>query len=73
MLRRQSEGVFPNGGGFQNGVINKYPQGAEFFDWDGNTCGYEGHLVYSWTFLQAILLREPAYRERVFRPVMWKN
>lgn len=73
MLKRQSEGVFPNGGGFQNGVINKYPQGAEFFDWDGNTCGYEGHLVYSWTFLQAILLREPAYRERVFRPVMWKN
>jgi len=73
MLKRQSEGVFDNGGGFQNGVVNKYPQGAEFFDWNGNTCGYEGHLVYSWTFLQAILLREPLYRERVYRPLLKKG
>jgi len=66
MLKRQHEGVFPNGGGFQNGVVNRMPDGAEFFDWDGNTCGYEGHLVYSWMFLQAVLLREPQFRERVF-------
>ena len=69
MLQRQQEGVFPNGGGFQNGVINRYPEGAEFFDWQGNTCGYEGHLVYSWAFLQAVLLREPQFRERLYRPL----
>ena len=27
MLERQEKGVFPNGGGFQNGVVNEYPQG----------------------------------------------
>jgi len=70
MLKRQAEGVFPNGGGFQNGVVNRYPDGAEFFDWQGNTCGYEGHLVYSWMFLQAMLLREPALRARLFRPLL---
>jgi hypothetical protein len=69
MLARQEKGVFPNGGGFQNGVINAYPQGAEFFTWDGKTCGYEGHLTYSYSFLQAILLREPGFRARLFRPL----
>jgi hypothetical protein len=69
MLKRQVEGVFPNGGGFQNGVIDQFPLGAEFMDWEGNTSGYEGHLVYSFTFLQAALLREPEVRMRVFRPL----
>ncbi len=70
MLSRQKRGVFPNGGAFQNGVIDAYPNGAEFFDWQGNTCGYEGHLTYSFSFLQAAVLREPALRARLFRPVM---
>lgn len=65
MLARQRDGVFANGGGFQNGVVDRYPDGAEFFDWAGNTCGYEGHLVYSWAFLQAVLLREARYRDRL--------
>jgi hypothetical protein len=69
MLARQEKGVFPNGGGFQNGVINEYPKGAEFFTWDGETCGYEGHLTYSYSFLQAIMLREPESRTRLFRPI----
>lgn len=69
MLKRQEQGVFPNGGAFQNGIIDAYPQGAEFFDWQGNTCGYEGHLTYSFSFLQAVLLREPAFRDRLFRPL----
>lgn len=70
MLERQEKGVFPNGGGFQNGVIDSYPKGAEFFTWDGQTCGYEGHLTYSFSFLQAVLLREPAFRDRLFRPMI---
>jgi hypothetical protein len=65
MLARQRDGVFPNGGGFQNGVIDRYPDGAEFFDWAGRTCGYEGHLVYSWTWLHALFVREGAYEARV--------
>ncbi len=65
MVERQHVGVFPNGGGFQNGVVDLSTFGAEFFDWEGNTTGYEGHLVYSWNFLQAIPLRDPAAREKM--------
>ena len=69
MLKRQDEGVFPNGGGFQNGVVDRMPFGAEFLEWDGKTSGYEGHLVYSWAFLQCVFLRNPAFRARVLRPL----
>jgi hypothetical protein len=58
MLQRQWAGVHENGGGFQNGIGG----GGEFYTWDGTPCGYEGHLTYSYTFLQAVLLREPAFR-----------
>ena len=60
MLERQEKGVFPNGGGFQDGVINAHPQGAEFYTWDGTTCGYEGHLTYSYSFLQTCSCASPA-------------
>lgn len=70
MLERQVKGVFPNGGGFQNGVVDAYPKGAEFFTWNGETCGYEGHLTYSFSFLQAVLLREPSLRARLYRPLL---
>ncbi len=66
MVKRQSEGVFPNGGGFQNGFVDKMGAGAEVFDWKGNPAGYEGHLVYCWAFLHSMLMREPALRERVY-------
>lgn len=63
MLKRQKEGVFPNGGGFQNGFVDKYPMGGEIYDWHGNTAGYEGYLVYCWTFLQSLLYKDPALRK----------
>ena len=69
MLERQERGVFPNGGGFQNGVLNEGGRGAEFYTWDGQPTGYEGHHSCSFTFLQAILLREPALRARLYRPI----
>jgi hypothetical protein len=70
MLKRQAEGTaFPNGGGFQNGVADQLPFGAEFFEWDGKPSGYEGHLVYSWAFLQCIFLRHESFRRRVLGPV----
>lgn len=69
MLGRQVRGVFPNGGGFQNGVVDRIPDGAEFYTWDGKPCGYEGYLTYSFSFLQAVLLREPALRARYYRPL----
>ena len=68
MLHRQTEGAYPNGGGFQNGVVNHYPKGTEFTDWQGKTCGYEGHMAFTFTFLQSVLLREPDFRCRLFRP-----
>lgn len=66
MLKRQHDGAFPNGGGFQNGFVDRMGGGAEVFDWKGNPAGYEGHLVYCWAFLHSMLLREPALRERVY-------
>lgn len=66
MLKRQKEGVFPNGGGFQNGFVDKMGYGAEVFDWKGNPAGYEGHLVYCWSFLHSMLRKEPAFRNRKF-------
>ena len=64
MLKRQSDGVFPNGGGFQNGFVDHMGDGAEVYDWNGNPAGYEGHLVYCWSFLHSMLLREPILRDR---------
>ncbi len=69
MLRRQTEGAYPNGGGFQNGIINSYPGGAEVTDWEGKPCGYEGYHSFNYRFLLAVLLREPKFRQRLFRPL----
>ncbi len=66
MLARQKRGVFPNGGAFQNGILDSPPNGGENFDWKGNPAGYEGHLVYSWAWMQALLLRDPAAQARVY-------
>lgn len=66
MLKRQHNGAFSNGGGFQNGFVDRMGAGAEVFDWKGNPTGYEGHLVYCWAFLHSMLLREPAIREHVY-------
>ncbi|MEG3656763.1 amylo-alpha-1,6-glucosidase [Arenibacter palladensis] len=62
MLERQKEGTYPNGGGFQNGFVDRMGFGAEFFDWQGNPVGYEGHLVYSWSFLHSMLRKNPELR-----------
>jgi hypothetical protein len=59
MLKRQKEGAYPNGGGFQNGFVDKMGLGAEVYDWKGGTAGYEGHLVYCWNFLHSMLRKEP--------------
>lgn len=66
MLKRQKEGVFFNGGGFQNGIIDRAGEGAEFMTWDGEPCGYEGFLVYSWTWLSALALKDPDAFQRVY-------
>ncbi len=63
MLKRQAEG------GFQNGVQDSGGKGIDWTTWDGKPCGYEGYLADSFRFLQALLLREPALRERFYRPL----
>lgn len=69
MLDRQRRGVFPNGGSFQNGIVDAPPNGAEFFDWKGNPCGYEGHLIYTYSWVQSLLLRDAETRAKLFRPL----
>lgn len=62
MLERQAQG------GFQNGAVNAYPKGMDWTTWDGQPAGYEGYLADSFRFLQAVLLRERGFRERLYRP-----
>jgi hypothetical protein len=63
MLKRQAQG------GFQNGAVNAYPKGIDWTTWDGKPAGYEGYLADSFRFLQAVLLREQRFRERLYRPL----
>jgi hypothetical protein len=63
MLGRQQ------GGGFQNGVRDELPEGMEWTTWSGETCGYEGYLSDNYSFLLSVLLREPAFRRRFYRPL----
>ncbi|MCR4414643.1 MAG: hypothetical protein NUV77_19675, partial [Thermoguttaceae bacterium] len=63
MLDRQGRGEF------QNGVRDAAGQGIDWTTWDGKPSGYEGYLADSFRFLQAVLLREPAFRERLYRPL----
>lgn len=69
MLERQDKGVFPNGGGFQCGITDKMGTGPEVYDWNGQTTGYEGHCVRDCSFVMGVLLRDPAVRAKVYRPV----
>lgn len=64
MLGRQAQG------GFQNGAVNAWPKGIDWTTWDGKPAGYEGYLADSFRFLQAVLLREPKFRERLYRPML---
>jgi hypothetical protein len=63
MLRRQGQG------GFQNGVQDAGYKGIDWTDWNGRPTGYEGYLADSYRFLQAVLLREPSFRARFYRPL----
>jgi hypothetical protein len=64
MLARQAEGKF------QCGVRDAGGQGIDFTDWEGRPTGYEGYLADSFRFLQAVLLREKAFRNRYYRPLL---
>ncbi len=63
MLERQARGEF------QNGAVNAYPKGMDWTTWTGQPAGYEGYLADSFRFLQAVLLRESAFRARLYRPL----
>jgi hypothetical protein len=63
MLGRQQ------GGGFQNGVQNAGFKGIDWTTWDGKPCGYEGYLADVFYFLPTVLLREPSFRARYYRPL----
>ncbi len=63
MLERQGEF------GFQNGVQNMPGRGRDWTTWEGDACGYEGYLADTYYFLLAVLLREKAFRSRLYRPL----
>lgn len=63
MLERQARG------GFQSGVRDKRGEGIDWATWDGKPAGYEGYLADIFVFLQAVLLREGLFRNRVYRPL----
>jgi hypothetical protein len=63
MLARQMRGEF------QNGVRDAAMEGIDWTTWDGRPSGYEGYLADSFRFLQAVLLRERPFRERLYRPL----
>lgn len=56
--------------GFEDGVQNQYPDGIDWTTWDGSPCGYEGYLADVFFFIQAVLLREPSFRRRYYRPLL---
>lgn len=58
-----------NAGKFQQGVVDEVHQGIDWADWEGNPTGYEGYLSDSFRFVQAVLLRNEAYRARLYRPL----
>jgi hypothetical protein len=63
MLGRQQ------GGGFQNGVQNVGFKGIDWTTWDGKPCGYEGYLADVYYFLLTVLLRQPSFRARFYKPL----
>jgi hypothetical protein len=63
MLERQKRGEF------QNGVRDASGEGIDWTTWDGKPSGYEGYLADSFRFLQAVFLREPEFRARLYRPI----
>jgi hypothetical protein len=56
-------------GGFQNGVRDATFEGIDWTTWDGKPSGYEGYLADSFRFLQAVLLRAPSFRAKLYRPL----
>ena len=64
MLARQAQG------GFQHGVSDKAGEGIDWMTWDGKPSGYEGYVGDHFRFLQAVLLREPSFRARYYRPLV---
>jgi hypothetical protein len=63
MLERQRRGEF------QNGVRDATFEGIDWTTWDGKPAGYEGYLADSFRFLQAVLMREPSFRAKLYRPL----
>lgn len=63
MLQRLQLGLF------QNGVWGESPHGTEWTTWNGEPSGADGYLADNFRFLEAVFLREPAVRTRLYRPL----
>jgi hypothetical protein len=67
ILRKMLEHL--HAGKFQHGVTDAAPNGIDWADWNGNPTGYEGYLAESFRFVQAVLLRNADYRNKLYRPL----
>jgi len=68
MLARLPKGDVSSGG-FATSIVDVYPNGGEFFTWEGKTCGYEGLCSHAYHFLQAVAMRDDVTRARLYRPL----
>jgi hypothetical protein len=52
-------------GDWQNGIRARFPDGADWQTWDGKPSGADGYLADNFRCLQAVLLREKSFRDRL--------
>ena len=63
ILRRQHEGILPNGSGFYMGVVNVPGICYSILKWDGTPTDYEGIIPRDCSFLQTAILADGPARE----------
>ena len=68
MMARHIRGKFANGSGFNAGVTNEPNTGPSISDWKGEPTEYEGFIPKDYTFLTGLLLRDPAWRNKLGLP-----
>jgi glycogen debranching enzyme len=63
IFRRQHQGIFENGSGFYQGVINQWGMAYSILKWDGTPTCYEGIISRDCSFLQTVVLDDDPARE----------
>ena len=67
IYKRQHEGLFENGSGFEPGVVNRYGEAYSILKWDGTPTDYEGIVSRDCSFLSYTLIEVPEISEQLYR------